>query len=422
MDKLVIEGGTPLNGDVRISGAKNAVLPLMAATLLTDGTFEFSNVPDLHDVHTMKELMQELGVEVQFNDASLKIDTSGLSTTSAPYELVKQMRASVLVLGPLLARTGEASVPLPGGCAIGTRPIDLHLSGLEDMGAEVEIDHGNVIAKAERLEGCEIYLDFPSVGATENLIMAASLAEGTVAIENAAREPEINCLGTLINKMGGNVSGTGSDRLEIEGTDSLSGTDHTVISDRIEAGTYLVGGAITGGRVKTVNTQPENLQSVINKLEHANVDVTVADNGDITVDARDRVLEPVDIVTMPYPGFPTDMQAQFMALMTLADGTSTIKETIFEDRFMHVLELERFGADIKIDGNTVAVTGIDSLSGAPVMATDLRASAALVLAGLAAEDETEVRRIYHLDRGYEDLEPKLRGLGATLSREEAEGP
>lgn len=422
MDKLVIEGGDRLEGTVPISGAKNAVLPLMAATLLAPGNFRLTNVPDLRDVHTMVELLQELGVEVTFSGDTLDVDTTSLSTNEAPYELVKKMRASVLVLGPLLARTGEASVPLPGGCAIGTRPIDLHLSGLERMGAEVEVEHGNVQAQASRLTGSEIYLDFPSVGATENLMMAAALAEGETVIENPAREPEIGCLGEFISKMGARVEGTGEERITIGGRDDLGGADHTVVGDRIEAGTFLIAGAITDGTVTAKDVNPDHMQSVLDKLKQAGYHVETRNEREITIDSRNGKPEPVDVTTMPYPGFPTDMQAQFMALMTLADGTATIKETIFEDRFMHVLELERFGADIKIDGNTVTVHGVDELSGAPVMATDLRASAALVIGALAAEGRSDIRRIYHLDRGYEMLEEKLRNVGATISREEAEGP
>lgn len=422
MDKLVIEGGNRLEGVVPISGAKNAVLPLMAATLLTPAEYELTNVPDLRDVHTMIELFRELGVTAKFSSGNLQIDSRNLTTTDAPYALVKKMRASVLVLGPLLARTGETSVPLPGGCAIGTRPIDLHLSGLEDMGASIDVEHGDVKATVNQLRGAEIYLDFPSVGATENLMMAAALAEGETVIENAAREPEIDCLGEFLEKMGATVEGTGDDRITIQGTSELSGTSHHVIGDRIEAGTFLIAGAITRGKVTAKHTEPDNFHSVTKKLKEAGCDIERPSEHEIKLDATNRRPDPVDIVTMPYPGFPTDMQAQFMALMTLATGTSTIKETIFEDRFMHVLELERFGADIKIDGNTVAVHGVDELSGAPVMATDLRASAALVLAGLAAEGRTDVRRIYHLDRGYENLQKKLRNIGATISREEAEGP
>jgi UDP-N-acetylglucosamine 1-carboxyvinyltransferase len=394
----------------------------MAATLLASDEFRLRNVPDLRDVHTMKELLQELGVDVTFTDDVLDIDTRSLTTNKAPYELVKKMRASVLVLGPLLARTGEASVPLPGGCAIGTRPIDLHLSGLEAMGAEVEVEHGDVKAEVDQLTGSEIYLDFPSVGATENLMMAAARAQGTTVIENAAREPEINCLGEFLSKIGSEVQGVGQERVEIQGTRECQGITHEVIGDRIEAGTFLIAGAITGGDVTVQDVNPDHLRSVLDKLKQAGYEVETHNGNEISLDAEGQFPDPVDIVTMPYPGFPTDMQAQFMALMTVANGSSTIKETIFEDRFMHVLELERFGADIKIDGNTVTVHGVDELSGAPVMATDLRASAALVIGALAADGRSDVRRIYHLDRGYEQLEEKLRNIGATIRRAEAEGP
>ncbi len=422
MDKLVIEGGNRLEGVVPISGAKNAVLPLMAATLVASGQYRLSNVPDLRDVHTMVELLKELGVSVSFKNEVLEIDTQPLSSNKAPYKLVKKMRASVLVLGPLLARTGEASVPLPGGCAIGTRPIDLHLSGLEAMGADVEVDHGDVRAQVDQLKGTEIYLDFPSVGATENLMMAAARAEGTTIIENAAREPEINCLGEFLSKIGSDVQDAGQDRVEIRGSDNGQGVKHEVIGDRIEAGTFLIAGAITGGELTVEDVNPDHLRSVLDKLKQAGYEVDTNEQNTITLDDGKEFPNPVDIVTMPYPGFPTDMQAQSMALMTMANGSSTIKETIFEDRFMHVLELERFGADIKIDGNTVTVHGVDKLSGAPVMATDLRASAALVIGALAAEGRSEIRRIYHLDRGYEGLEEKLRDVGATIRRAEAEGP
>jgi UDP-N-acetylglucosamine 1-carboxyvinyltransferase len=394
----------------------------MAATLVAPGEFHLSNVPDLRDVHTMQELLQELGVDVDFHDDVLDIDTRPLSSNKAPYELVKKMRASVLVLGPLLARTGEASVPLPGGCAIGTRPIDLHLGALEAMGAEVEVEHGDVRAEVEQLTGTEIYLDFPSVGATENLMMAATRAEGITVIENAAREPEINCLGKFLSKVGSNVQDAGQDRVEIQGMDDGQGVTHEVIGDRIEAGTFLIAGAITGGKLTVEDVNPDHLRSVLDKLKQTGYEVETNKQYEITLDGRGQSPDPVDIVTMPYPGFPTDMQAQFMALMTVANGSSTIKETIFEDRFMHVLELERFGADIKIDGNTVTVHGVDELSGAPVMATDLRASAALVIGALAARGRSDIRRIYHLDRGYEHLEEKLRDIGATIERAEAEGP
>ncbi len=415
MEKLVIDGGTPLRGEIPVGGAKNAALPIMAATLLGSGHFRLTNVPDLNDIHTMCRLLETLGAESSYDGGTLELDTRPVDRTEAPYELVKKMRASVLVLGPLLARFNEANVSLPGGCAIGTRPIDLHLSGLEELGVSVELNHGIVQARVEELTGGEIYLDFPSVGATENIMMAAARARGTTVIENAACEPEIADLADLINEMGGEVQGAGTDRIEIRGVEQLTGVEHAVIPDRIETGTYLVAGAITGGSVTVNRTKPSYLQSVLNKLRHTGVNLDIEAEGRITLESTGRP-RPVDIVTMPYPGFPTDMQAQFMALMCLAEGSSTIRETIFEDRFMHVLELERLGADIKIDGHTVSIRGVESLDGAPVMATDLRASAALVLAGLAARDTTEVRRIYHLDRGYENLTEKLRHLGASVRR------
>lgn len=420
MEKLVIDGGKPLRGTVPISGAKNAALPVIAATLLSTDQFLISNVPELNDIYTMEKLLEELGGEVAFEAGRLKIDNSDATDNQAPYELVKKMRASVLVLGPLLARLGEARVSMPGGCAIGSRPIDLHLSGLEALGAEVELKQGTIEARCSGLQGAEIPLDFPSVGATENLLMAAALAEGKSVIENAACEPEIADLGQMINEMGGRVSGAGTDRIEIEGVEKLHGVEHRVIPDRIETGTYLTAAAITVGEVQTVNTDPDLLQSVLKKLEQADMEISRGESS-ITLKANFPP-RPVDIVTMPYPGFPTDMQAQFTAMLARASGTSTIKETIFEDRFMHVLELERLGADIKIDGNSATIHGVEKLEGAPVMATDLRASAALVLAGLAAEGTTEVRRIYHLDRGYEQLERKLRDIGAKLERQPAEGP
>ncbi len=420
MEKLIIDGGKPLYGTVPISGAKNAALPIIAATLLSEGQFRLTNVPELNDIYTMSKLLSNLGSQVMFESAEMEIDNRAASNNSAPYDLVKKMRASVLVLGPLLGRLGEARVSLPGGCAIGSRPIDLHLAGLESLGAEIELNEGTIEARASQLEGTEIALDFPSVGATENLLMAASLARGKTVIENAACEPEIADLGRLINQMGGSIEGAGSDRIEITGVESLHGVEHRVIPDRIETGTYLTAGAITVGEIETVNTDPNLLQAVLNKLEQAGMEISREESA-ISLKANFPP-EPIDIVTMPYPGFPTDMQAQFTAMLARASGTSTIKETIFEDRFMHVLELERLGADIKIDGNSVAIHGVKKLEGAPVMATDLRASAALVLAGLAAEGTTEVRRIYHLDRGYEKLEEKLENLGAQMKRAPAEGP
>ncbi len=420
MEKLVIEGGYPLEGEVPISGSKNAALPIMAATLLAADNCRLDNVPRLRDVVTMCSLIEELGAQLKYTNGTVEVDTSELTQNEAPYDLVKKMRASVLVLGPLVARLGEARVSLPGGCAIGTRPINLHLEGLEALGAEIKLQEGTIYACASGLEGAEITLDFPSVGATENILMAASLASGETVIENAAREPEIADLARAINKMGGRVEGAGTDRILVEGVEKLHSLTHSILPDRIETGTYLTAGAISVGKVKTVKTDPGLLHSVLKKLKQSGMEVEVGENWiDLKANFPPR---PVDIVTMPYPGFPTDMQAQFTAMLARSSGTSTVKETIFEDRFMHVLELERLGADIKIDGNWVTIHGVEKLEGAPVMATDLRASAALVLAGLAAEGETEVRRIYHLDRGYEKLEEKLKNLGAKLERQEAEGP
>jgi UDP-N-acetylglucosamine 1-carboxyvinyltransferase len=420
VEKLVIHGGQKLEGEVLISGAKNAALPLMAATILAGDEVHLTNLPDLNDIRTMELLLQQLGAKTTQENQGLTIDTSGLDDFDAPYELVKRMRASVLVLGPLLARCGEAKVSLPGGCAIGSRPIDLHLSGLEAMGAEIDLKQGSIHARAPQLKGAEIYLDFPSVGATENLMMAAVCAKGTTVIENCACEPELIDLANFLNEMGGRVNGAGSDKLVIEGVTELHGGEHRIIPDRIETGTYLLAGAITGGRVTTLNCEHSHLHAVLNKLRQCGVELAVTASGEITVDVEKRP-KCVDIVTMPYPGFPTDMQAQFTALLAFGRGTSTIKETIFEDRFMHALELQRLGADIKIDGNSVTITGVDALEGAPVMATDLRASAALVLAGLAANGKTEVRRIYHLDRGYENLEKKLNAIGASVKRQKDEG-
>ncbi|MFP4687010.1 MAG: UDP-N-acetylglucosamine 1-carboxyvinyltransferase [bacterium] len=420
MEKLVISGGYKLEGEVMIGGAKNAALPLMAASILAGDEVKLTNLPALNDISTMSLLLQQLGAEVKKENSVFVVDTSGLNNIEAPYELVKKMRASVLVLGPLLARCGEAKVSLPGGCAIGARPIDMHLSGLEAMGAEVNLEQGTVHARAEKLVGAEIYLDFPSVGATENLMMAAVGAEGTTVLENAACEPELADLADFLNKMGASIKGAGSDEIIIEGTVNLHGAEHRIIPDRIEAGTYLLAGAITGGRVTVVDCEPRILHAVLNKLRQTGMEITATAGGEITVAAKKRPAS-IDVVTMPYPGFPTDMQAQFSALLALARGTSTIKESIFEDRFMHALELQRLGADIKIDGNSVTITGVDALEGAPVMATDLRASAALVLAGLAASGKTEVRRIYHLDRGYEKLEKKLNLLGANVKRQKDEG-
>ncbi len=414
MEKLIIEGGHRLDGTVPISGAKNAALPIMAGTLLCTDPVRLHRVPDLRDIRTLSEILGTLGVDLSHDNGSLRIDAGEIDRVEAPYDLVRKMRASVLVLGPLLARWGEARVSLPGGCAIGARPIDIHLDGLEALGATVEIKQGYVHAQASRLTGSEIYLDFPSVGATENLMMSAVLADGETVLQNAAREPEIVNLAEFLNRAGARIEGAGTDSIRIEGVKELNGAEHSILEDRIEAGTYLTAGAITGGRVHLGDVRPDLLRAVLHKLREAGCTIETTDRSIELV--MDRRPEPTDVVTRPFPGFPTDMQAQFLALMCISTGTCQIKETIFEDRFTHVLELERLGADIKIDSTTVTVTGTERLDGAPVMASDLRASAALVVAGLVADGDTEVRRVYHLDRGYEDLESKLRGIGARIER------
>lgn len=416
MQKIIINGGIKLKGDVKISGAKNAALPIMAASLLAQSECIIHNVPRLMDVATMGKLINYLGPEVKGieENNTISINTKALVKSEAPYELVKTMRASVLVLGPLIVRCGEAKVSLPGGCAIGARPINLHLMGLEKMGAEIKLEHGYVQLKAKRLKGAKIYLDISTVTGTENLMMAAALAKGATVIENAACEPEVVDLANFLNKMGAKVSGAGTDVITIEGVDSLKGTEYRVMPDRIEAGTYAAASAITEGDVLLRNCMPKHLDAVISKLRETGAEIT-EEAGSMRVKRKGR-LKASDVKTLPYPGFPTDMQAQFMALMSLAEGTSIITETIFENRFTHVSELKRMGADIKIQGNTAIVKGAARLSGAPVMATDLRASASLIIAGLAAEGETEVTRIYHLDRGYEMIEEKMSALGAKIKR------
>jgi len=415
MQKILVTGGPSLTGEVRISGAKNAVLPILCATLLADGPVEVRNVPKLHDVLTTAKLLQQLGAGVERSEGAMTIDPRGVNSHVAPYELVKTMRASVLVLGPLLARFGDAEVSLPGGCAIGSRPVDLHLKGLQALGAEISVDHGFIKASAKRLRGARHVFEMVSVGATENVLMAATLAEGTTVLENAAMEPEIVDLADCLRALGARISGAGTPRITIEGVDTLQGGSHAVVADRIETGTFLVAAAMTGGRVVVSNARPDTLDAVLDKLREAGADVMVEDDS-IALDMRGRRPRAVDIVTAPHPGFPTDMQAQFMAMNCIADGTGIIHETIFENRFMHVQELLRLGADIRVDGHTAVVRGIERLSGAPVMATDLRASASLILAGLAAEGDTLIDRIYHLDRGYENIEAKLSGLGAKIRR------
>ncbi len=416
MDKLIISGGVPLRGELHASGAKNAVLPILACTLLADEPVTISNVPRLRDVATMLDLLRCMGVEVNVDARhDVHIDPRSIHHQRAPYELVKTMRASIVVLGPLLARYGHAEVSLPGGCAIGSRPVNLHVDGLTHMGAAIELENGYIHARANRLKGTRIVLDLVTVTGTENLMMAATLAEGTTIIENAAREPEVVDLAECLSSMGARISGAGTDTLVIEGVQRLSGTHYRVLPDRIETGTYLVAGAITGGRVKVRDTRPDILEAVLLKLEDAGARVTVGSDW-AEVDLDGRRPRAVNLHTAPYPAFPTDMQAQFVALNAVAEGTGAITETVFENRFMHVQELLRMGAHIQLEGNTAISIGVPELTAAPVMATDLRASAGLVLAGLAAQGDTIVDRIYHLDRGYEQLEEKLSRLGARIRR------
>ena len=416
MEKIVIKGGVSLNGEVQVSGAKNSALPLLFATLLADGENEISNVPNLRDVNTAVKLLRELGAGVDSQDNSYRINTKNIQSIEAPYELVKTMRASVLVLGPLLARFGQARVSLPGGCAIGARPINLHLKGLEALGAKIQLDHGYVEATTDKLRGAKISFDIPTVGGTENLLMAASLAEGETVLENAAREPEIVQLAEALNGMGAKIEGAGTAIIHIQGVASLDPLKCQVIPDRIEAGTFMIAAAITGGNVLVRGAVREDQEALISKLIEAGAKVEAEAVGLRVIGPKK--LAPVDIRTSVFPGFPTDMQAQFMALMTVAEGTSRISETVFENRFMHVCELQRMGADIQIDGHSAIIRGTDQMTGAPVMATDLRASASLILAGLASGNTTEVSRIYHLDRGYEKIEVKLAALGANIWREQ----
>ena len=416
MDKLQIRGGVPLDGEVRISGAKNATLPILAGALLADGPVTIGNVPHLNDVTTMIELLGRLGASVTVNERlRIEVDPRTVRATFAPYELVKTMRASILVLGPLVARHGAADVSLPGGCAIGARPVNIHVAGLQAMGADVHIEYGYIKARSGRLKGARIVLETVTVTGTENLMMAAALADGRTVLENAAREPEVVDLANFLIAMGARISGAGTDTIMIEGVESLRGAEYDVLPDRIEAGTYLVAGAISGGRVRVRNVRPEHLDAVLGKLEEAGAVVSRGDSW-IEVDMRGRRPRAVDIRTAPHPGFPTDMQAQFAALNTVAEGVGTIIETIFENRFMHMLEMRRMGAEIRLEGNTAIIRGVPRLTAAPVMATDLRASASLVLAGLVAEGTTDVERIYHIDRGYECIEEKLQGLGAQIRR------
>jgi len=415
MDKLVIEGGAPLAGEVRISGAKNAALPLMCATLLTRDPVQLTNVPQLKYVSTMLRLLGQMGTEISLDDRlGVELCAGTITNPVAPYDLVKTMRASILVLGPLLARCGEAKVSLPGGCAIGLRPVDLHVKGLEALGAEIAVEQGYIVARANRLRGTRIVMDLVTVTGTENLMMAACLAEGITVLENAAREPEVVDLARCLNVMGARITGAGSDVITIEGVAVLSGARHRIMADRIETGTFLAAAAATGGRVKLNGTDPGILDAVLDKLREAGARVETGD-GIVSLTMAGRPGS-VNVRTAPYPAFPTDMQAQFMALNTVAEGTAVITETIFENRFMHALEMQRLGADIEISGNTAVVRGVPRLQGATVMATDLRASASLVIAGLCADGQTIIDRIYHLDRGYECLEEKLMQLGARVRR------
>ena len=416
MDKLIIQGGTPLRGDIPISGAKNAALPILAAALLTNETMTIGNVPHLHDITTTIELLGLMGSQITVDEKMrVELDNSNVNNFFAPYELVKTMRASILVLGPLLARYGKADVSLPGGCAIGSRPVNLHLQGLTAMGADIVVEGGYIRATAERLKGAYLALDIVTVTGTENLMMAATLADGITVIENAAREPEVTDLANCLNKMGAKISGAGTDRIEIEGVENLHGTNYDILPDRIETGTYLVAAAMTGGCVRLKNTQPKLLETVLAKLTEAGAKIEIEENA-ISLDMQGQKPKAVDIHTSPFPGFPTDMQAQFTAMNCIAIGSGVITETVFENRFMHIHELQRMGADLKLEGNTTITNGVETLTCAPVMATDLRASASLVLAGLVAEGETIVERIYHIDRGYEMIEEKLSQLGANIKR------
>ncbi|MBX9399761.1 UDP-N-acetylglucosamine 1-carboxyvinyltransferase [Lysobacter sp. BMK333-48F3] len=416
MQKIVVEGGQPLNGEVQISGAKNAVLPILCATLLADAPVTIRNVPRLHDVLTTAKLLGELGAGVHSEGATITVDPTTVNSHVAPYELVKTMRASVLVLGPLLAKYGQAEVSLPGGCAIGSRPVDQHIKGLQALGAEITVENGYIKAQRKgRLKGARFVFDVVTVTGTENVLMAAVLAEGTSVIENAAMEPEVIDLADCLNALGAKIENAGSGRIVVHGVEKLHGGGHDVLPDRIETGTFLVAAAMTGGRVTVTGSRADTLDAVLDKLRDAGATIEV-DGDRITLDMGGRRARAVDLVTAPYPAFPTDMQAQFMALNCIAEGAGVINETIFENRFMHVNELLRLGADIRVDGHTAVVRGVPKLSGAPVMATDLRASASLILAGLVAQGETTIDRIYHLDRGYENIEAKLSKLGAKIRR------
>jgi len=416
VERLLIRGGKPLSGDIRISGAKNAALPIMAATLLADEASVIGNIPDLHDITTTMELLGRMGVRLTVDERMrVELDPTRLDNCHAPYELVKTMRASILVLGPLLARYGEADVSLPGGCAIGSRPVNLHVEGLRALGAEISVENGYIRARCTRLRGARLVMDLVTVTGTENLMMAATLAEGTTVIENAAREPEVVDLANCLNSMGARVSGAGTDTITIEGVERLSGAHYDVLPDRIETGTFLVAAAMTGGRVRLKNTAPHLLDAVIGKLRESGAEVDLGEDW-IELDMQGKRPKAVTVRTAPYPAYPTDMQAQICALNAVADGVGMVTETVFENRFMHVLEIQRMGADVRLEGHTAISNGVDHLTGAPVMATDLRASASLVLAGLVSEGDTLVDRIYHIDRGYECIEEKLAQLGADIRR------
>ena len=414
MDKIIVEGGNRLKGQVRISGAKNAALPILVSSLLAEGIYTYSNVPHLKDIESIKLLLCNLGARAEAHGDLVHIDTGHILAYEAPYDLVRKMRASILVLGPMIARLQKARVSLPGGCAIGARPINLHLKGLAELGAKINLKHGYVEAQAKKLKGAEIYFDTVTVTGTENLMMAAVLAEGTTILRNAAREPEVVALADVLNKMGADVLGAGTAVIQIKGVTSLKPVSVTIIPDRIETGTFMVAAALTGGDVTLIDCEPEHVGACVNKLQLAGVEIITGENT-IRVKGNDQIIS-VDVKTQPYPGFPTDMQAQFMVLMSVANGTSVITETIFENRFIHVGELRRMGADIRISGNTAMVKGVSRLSAAPVMATDLRASASLLLAGLVAKGRTEINRVYHLDRGYEAIEKKFSALGAAVKR------
>jgi len=416
MERLLIRGGNSLDGDIRISGAKNAALPIMAGTLLADGPSVIGNIPDLHDITTTMELLGRMGVRLTVDERMrVEIDPSSLTNCHAPYEMVKTMRASILVLGPLLARYGEADVSLPGGCAIGTRPVNLHVEGLRALGAEITVENGYIRARCSRLKGARLVMDLVTVTGTENLMMAAALADGASVIENAAREPEVIDLANYLNAMGARISGAGTDTITIEGVERMQGAQYDVLPDRIETGTFLVAAAMTRGRIRVKNTAPPLLDSLIAKLRDCGADIQIGDDW-ITLDMDGRRPKAVNVRTAPYPAFPTDMQAQLCALNAVADGVGMVTETVFENRFMHILEIQRMGAEVKLEGHTAISTGVEYLTGAPVMATDLRASASLVLAGLVAKGDTLVDRIYHIDRGYECIEEKLAQLGADIRR------